>query len=110
MGFGIYLKCETCGYKADIYDDYGGLYYYYTYRCNSCGKFFTKTDNELLVDKMRHKSAVSCEYCSKETSESVHTFEVMSKFKEEKIGEPGPYKCPECKDILRYDGYFMFDD
>lgn len=129
MGVAFEVNCSHCGFEKAVYDDYGGIYDYYTYECYDCKDYFTisteqkeeelpsleKMNGKRVIDflmdsilKYYHKEPlgnVKCEYCKGTNIERI-TYQPNGKWHVDNIRRP----CPKCKTMLNIGGELWFDD
>lgn len=130
MGYGFRVYCGTCGFENNVYDDYGGIYDYYTYECFDCRDYFIiKTVHEdmktpSVEDKpegmplfeyllefglkglhINPTCEVRCEKCNGKRVERISYFP-GGEWKPKNLKR----RCPKCKKRLNFDEGFWFDD
>ena len=104
MGSSVITKCEKCGYEAEIIlCGYGGIRYYYTYRCNKCHDFFVIVSEEEEITQ-----EVLCPVCKTRDVDNIT-------LDDELILEDSPdelnIRCPKCNGrFIGYEDFIDFDD
>ena len=130
MGVAFGVKCSKCGFEAEVYDDDGGIYDYYTYECFDCRDYFVistehvdeatplldnKPDGMPLMDYLQgaiiknfRKNPtvdVKCKHCNGRNIKRLSYFR-NGRWKADDLEKP----CPKCKTVLSIVSEAWFDD